>query len=175
LIPNIIKKYGDTVLIHTERFDLDFIVKNKIEFIVSDRSRYLISADIIRFLEKKIVNLHPSFLPWNKGYHPNYWSIKEGTPHGVTMHFIDENIDTGDIIAQTRLYYGDYDTLRSTYDQLRRAMVGLFYVFWGDIRTGKMTGVSQKKGSGSLHYKADFNKKFEGLENGWDTLIKDII
>jgi len=26
-----------------------------------------------------------------------------------------------------------------------------------------------------LHYKADFNKKFEGLENGWDTLIKDII
>ena len=174
LIPDIIKKNGDTVLTHTERFDLDYIVNNNIDFIVSDRSRYLISADIIKFLDKKIVNLHPSFLPWNKGYHPNYWSIKEKTPHGVTLHFIDENIDTGDIIAKTRLYYSDSDTLRSTYDRLRKAMVGLFDVFWGDIRAGRIMGAPQINTEGSLHYKIDFENEFEMLKDGWDTRLSDI-
>jgi methionyl-tRNA formyltransferase len=174
LIPNIIKKNGDTVLTHTEKFDLTFIVTNNIDFIVSDRSRYLISADIIKFLKKKIVNLHPSFLPWNKGYHPNYWSIKEKTPHGVTLHFIDENIDTGDIIAKTRLYYSDFDTLKSTYDRSRRAMVGLFEVFWDDIREGNITGVPQQKEKGSLHYKIDFKNEFEKLKDGWDTRVNII-
>ena len=125
IIPNIIKKYGDDVVITTKRIDLNFIIFNKINFIVSDRSRFLIKSDVIDFLPKKIINLHSSFLPWNRGDNPIYWSIKERTPHGVTIHYIDESIDTGDIIIQTQFFYSNKDTFRDAYNRSRYFMVSL--------------------------------------------------
>ena len=172
VIPNILKNHGDTVITRTDKFDLDFIINNNIDFIVSDRSRFLISADVIEYLDRKIINFHPSFLPWNRGYHPNYWSIKENTPHGITIHFIDENIDSGDIIAQTRCYYSDEDTLRDTYDRLRRLMVNLFETCWIDIRSGKLKGFYQDSSKSTIHYKSDFIGHYDSLEDGWDTKIK---
>ena len=41
-----------------------------------------------------------SYLPWNRGADPNFWSILEDTPKGVTIHIMDESIDTGDILYQ---------------------------------------------------------------------------
>ena len=175
VIPSIIKNSGDTVQLHTTKIDLEFIKSNDIEFIVSDRSRYLIKKNVINYLPKKIVNLHPSFLPWNRGYHPNYWSIKENTPYGVTLHFIDEGIDTGPIIAQTRAFYSSEDTLRTTYNRLRVLMVSLFKACWPELRKGLMTATSQNKNFGTLHYKKDFIGVFEKLSQSWDTKIKDIL
>lgn len=175
IVPNIIKKYGDEVVIHTEKPTLEFIKENKIDFIVSDRARSLITKDIIDYLPKRIINLHPSFLPWNRGYHPNYWSIKDNTPHGVTIHYIDEGIDTGDILIQTKFHYNPNDTLRSTYNRLRKYMVLLFETSWLDIKEGKLTGIKQKKGEGTIHYNADFNGILENLQYGWDTRIEDLI
>ena len=38
--------------------------------------------------------MHISYLPFNRGAHPNYWSFKDNSPKGVTIHFIDNGIDT---------------------------------------------------------------------------------
>ena len=47
-----------------------------------------------------ILNLHISYLPFNKGAHPNFWSFAENTPSGVTIHKINKKIDSGNIIYQ---------------------------------------------------------------------------
>ena len=174
LIPAFINSFGDQVQIKTERFDLDYIKAEKIEFIVSDRAQFLIKKEIIDFLPQRIVNLHPSFLPWGRGYHPNYWSVKEGFPHGVSLHFIDEDIDTGPLIAQTRCFYSQQDSLKDTYNRLRYLMVDLFKSCWPELRIGKLIGVEQDPSVGCLHYKKDFEGHFEQLKDGWDTLIRDI-
>ena len=173
-IPNIISATGDEVVIETGRIDLAYVVSNAIDFIVSDRATYLIKKDVIEFLPRKVVNLHPSVLPWCRGYYPNYWSIKTKTVHGVTLHFVDEGIDTGDIIAQTICSYAADDTLRDSYNRLRALMVGLFAACWPEIRCGKMTGKCQDKTDGSLFYRKDFNGVLDSLPNGWDTKVKDI-
>lgn len=171
LIPSFIRSFSDNVIVRTERFDLDYLKENGIEFIVSDRTQFLIKKDVIDYLPKRIVNLHPSFLPWGRGYHPNYWSVVEKFPHGVTLHFIDEGIDSGDIVAQTRVFYGDHDTLRVTYERLRRFMVDLFKTCWPELRSGAMTGSMQTVEEGCIHYKRDFDGHLERLANGWDTPI----
>jgi len=175
IIPNIIKQLtGDDVIITKKKISIDFLKKEKIEFIVSDKSRALITKDIIKLFPKRIINLHPSFLPWNKGYHPNYWSVKENTPYGVTIHYVDEGIDTGMIIAQTEFSISkDKDTLKISYDRLRKLMISLFENCWKDIRNLNVKGKIQE-GKGSLHFKDDFKGKFESFEKGWDTKIKDI-
>ncbi|OUT59013.1 MAG: hypothetical protein CBB75_12335 [bacterium TMED15] len=171
IIPDIIRKTGDNVITHTSRVTLELVKKHKIDFIVSDRSRFLIKKDVIDYLPMKIVNLHPSYLPWNRGYHPNYWSIKERTRFGVSLHFIDEAIDTGDIIARSETFYSDDDTLRDTYNRLRRLMVNLFEACWPEVRVGKIKGISQDKNKGSIHYKKDFETIYDSLPNGWDTKV----
>ena len=174
LIPNYLRKFNDEVIILKNKFDLNYVIKNSIDFIVSDRTRFLITSDIVKHLDKKIINLHPSFLPWCKGVYPNYWSIKTNVPHGVTLHYIDEGIDTGDIIAQTRLFYNKGETLRNTYDRLRAHMVRLFETCWPNVKIGNAQSFPQNKKEGSIYYKKDFEGHFEKLKSGWDTLISEI-
>lgn len=48
------------------------------------------------------LNLHPSRLPANRGPDPLFWTLREGKHQtGVTIHYMNEGMDTGDIVAQT--------------------------------------------------------------------------
>ena len=51
---------------------------------------------------KNSINLHLSYLPFNRGKNPNVWSIIESTPCGATIHKIDEKIDTGKIYVRKK-------------------------------------------------------------------------
>src|SRR3990167_15961 len=46
------------------------------------------------------INFHPGLLPYNRGMYPHIWPLIDGSLAGVTIHYIDDGIDTGDIIAQ---------------------------------------------------------------------------
>jgi len=51
----------------------------------------------------RVINTHPSYLPFNRGKYPYYWSIVEGTPFGVTIHLVERGIDTGPILWQEEI------------------------------------------------------------------------
>src|SRR5947209_7073619 len=47
------------------------------------------------------LNVHPSLLPANRGPVPLFWTFRQGCEHtGVTIHLMDEGMDSGDILAQ---------------------------------------------------------------------------
>lgn len=48
--------------------------------------------------EKKIINCHPGLLPASRGLDAFKWSIYNNVPVGNTLHFIDNNIDEGQVI-----------------------------------------------------------------------------
>jgi len=74
-------------------------------------------------LGNRAINLHPSLLPWNRGAHSNFWSFLEDTPKGVTIHIIDEGIDTGDILLQKKIKFDQSkETLRSSYGRLQQEL-----------------------------------------------------
>ena len=55
------------------------------------------------FKTKWLYNIHFSLLPAYKGVYPSVWPILNGEKYaGVTLHKMDQGIDTGDIIAQKR-------------------------------------------------------------------------
>ena len=85
----------EEVINKTEKISLEFVKKEKFEFIISYGYRHIISINIIRFMGNKIINLHVSFLPYNRGADPNFWSFIEKSPKGVSIHLIDKGIDTG--------------------------------------------------------------------------------
>ena len=91
------------------------------------------------------------------------------------VNLMDEGIDTGDIIAQKKLFFSPDETLRSTYEMLTRTIEKLFIQIWPDFVSGNIVTLPQQKKTGNFHYSRD-KKKFEYLlTNGWDTPIANLI
>jgi methionyl-tRNA formyltransferase len=157
-------------VVSTERpITIDMITFLKPDIIVSYGYRHIIPLDIVEARPHGIVNLHISFLPYNRGADPNFWSWVENTPKGATIHYIDEGVDTGDIIVQKRLFfYPEKETLRSSYHKLHDAMVHLFIANWKYIEDGSCGYAPQQK-EGTFHLKKDMEAYKPYLSDGWDT------
>lgn len=144
------------------------------DFIVSYGYRYIIKNDILSKFYQRAINLHISYLPWNRGADPNFWSIVEDTPKGVTIHYIDEGLDTGDIIVQKEVGLELTDTLHSSYERLCEELEQLFLSNWNGIKNQKLKAIPQNQEHGSFHYKKDKEAFKNLLHKGWDTPISDI-
>ena len=98
-------------------------------------------------------------------------SIFDDTPKGVTIHHVDEGVDTGDIIFQKKVEFTqDEDDLSKTYFRLVSEIQELFIEKWDVILAGNYTPKPQD--AGSSHIVDDF--KFE-LPNGWDTKTEYVV
>ena len=143
------------------------------DLIISFGYRHIVKKKIIDFFKDSIVNLHISFLPYNRGADPNLWSIINDTPKGVTIHIMDENLDTGDIIFQEKVNF-DYknDTLSSSYNKLQTKIVELFLKNWDLIKSKKYIKKKQNDNLSSIHYLKDRPKNI--MPNNWDTKISKV-
>jgi len=93
-----------------------------------------VSASVLERLP--IVNLHTGFLPFNRGSYPNVWPIVDGTPAGVTVHWMDAGLDTGDLIGRREVSVEPWDTAWTLYQRLQTEAVRLFGDLWPGIRNG---------------------------------------
>lgn len=67
-----------------------------------------IPATLLRIPRHGFFNVHPSLLPAYRGPHPLFWMFRQGEiTFGVTIHFMDEQWDTGDIVAQAEVTLPD--------------------------------------------------------------------
>jgi methionyl-tRNA formyltransferase len=173
LIVSHLTTLGENCICYEEKLFMSSSVLQKTDFIVSFGYRHIIGQEVIKNFPKQIINLHISYLPWNRGSDPNLWSYLENTPKGVSIHFIDNGIDTGNLIAQKRVESKPGDTLRSSYNYLKEAMESLFVNEWPKIRSGKINGKPQM-GEGSFHKRSDLKAVEHLLTQGWDTHVDQL-
>lgn len=112
---------------------------------------YILKRPLLDLLPRGCVNLHTSLLPYNRGAHPNVWSIVEQAPAGVTLHYIDEGVDTGDIVAQRQVAVEPIDTGESLYHKLEHAAVELFAETWPLLCAGEAARMPQARAAGTCH------------------------
>ena len=147
-----LRQAGEDVLAREEKLTPEEIRGLHPDIIVSYNYRHILPAEALSRPRFGAVNLHISYLPWNRGADPNLWSHIEGTPKGVTIHYMDAGVDTGDIIAQKETAFGSDETLRGSYDKLHAEIQALFKEWWPKIRTGSCPRLKQA-GEGSFHLK----------------------
>lgn len=71
----------------------------------------LVRQDVLDLVKRNALNVHASLLPRNRGPNPLQWALIKGeVKTGITLHFMKEGIDTGDIVAQVILDIGQEDT-----------------------------------------------------------------
>ena len=82
----------------------------------------IISKKVLESTNCKFINTHAGITPKYRGVHGLYWAlINNDAEHGgVTVHFVDSGIDTGNIIYQNKVNYGNKDNF-TTYPFLQLA------------------------------------------------------
>lgn len=132
----------------------------------------IIKKGLIDMAKKGFINTHPSLLPHNRGKNYNFWAIVEQAPFGVTLHKVDEGVDTGPILAQKVIPYTWLDNGQTLYEKAQKAMIELFREVYPDLRTDKLHYIDQDLTLGSYHHsselhqasKIDLNKKYTARE-----------
>lgn len=141
---------GHDVILISDRLDADWCRKQDFDLAVSYTYRFILKQDVIDALKNNVVNIHNSMLPFNRGADPNLWSIVERTPRGVSLHYMDVELDKGYIIAQSIVNDTDEETLVSSYNNLDSAAKQLFkdalryYDFWPQLK-------KKVEGKGTYH------------------------
>ena len=133
---------------------------------------HIVKREFIDIFPRGVLNLHPALLPYNRGAYPNVWSIIDGTPAGVTLHYIDEQVDTGDIVAQKPVVVEPLDTGGTLYRKLEQACLDLFRDAWPLVLSGAAKRQPQIRGAGTSHRvkdveqvdELDLDRTFTGRE-----------
>lgn len=142
-------------------------------FIVSFNYRHIIPEEVLRLMPGRIINLHTSLLPYNRGSAPNFFSFWDNTPKGVTIHLMDKGLDTGDVLCQRELFFDEgQETFASSYDKLMQALQELFQENWEAIRAGKLTPRPQT-GAGTFHRMRELEAIREKHPFTWEDKIAD--
>jgi methionyl-tRNA formyltransferase len=169
LITPALEAARDAYIINYEEWDPN------IDWVICFGHRKIIGEPALSHFADRIINIHIAFLPWNRGADPNFWSWFDDTPKGITIHRIDEGIDTGNVIVQHLIRsWPQNSTLRSSHERLLTMGARLFAENWANIRRDGLPTRKQDMAYGSTHKKADKDRWFNELPLGWDTPVKYI-
>lgn len=116
------KKFDiDTFVFNREDFYdkntvVDYLIKKDIDFIVLAGFLWLIPSNLLDVFQGKIINIHPALLPkyggkgmYGMNVHRAVVEAKEKTT-GITIHYVNENYDEGNIIFQATCPVSEDDT-----------------------------------------------------------------
>ena len=148
---------------------------SKYEYLICYGYRHILKKKILKYFKNKAYNCHISYLPWNRGAQPNFWSFFDNTPKGITIHAIDEGIDTGSIIFQKKITLDKKGTLSSTYKKLHKEMEKLI-INKIPIILKKNNNINFKKQikKGTYHGKKEIDIYLKNFKNFYSLKVSSV-
>lgn len=168
----LIKTY--TVQVWNEPLTSSHPLTSECDLAVSFGYRHILDSSVLKRFKRPVINLHISYLPWNRGADPNLWSFLEKTPSGVSIHQMDQGVDTGPILAQSPIQHNlKTETLATSYKKLIEEIEILFFQNLPAILKQEIKPREQGPG-GSSHKRQDKQRFLYLLHSGWNTPLRDI-
>jgi len=107
---------------------------------------YIIKPEVYEMPRFGTVGLHPSMLPRYRGGSPLVWQIINGeSKSGVSLFYIADGIDTGDVIGQESFTIDDTDTIKEAYIKSQEAAVKLLEYYVPQILNGAAPRIKQNE------------------------------
>lgn len=151
-------------LTDSDIYDIDCLNKNHnvlasydTDYIFGIHFPYIISEQLLSIPKVGFLNLHPAYLPYNKGWHTPSWAILDKTKYGATLHFMSNDLDAGDIIAQKEIEVKPNLTANELYQSVLKVEEELFKDSFTSLLTLKPTRTKQFK-KGTSYNKKDLAK-----------------
>lgn len=124
----------------------------------------LLSQEIISAAKHGVFNIHPGYLPQYRGPFPTAWAIVKGeSTFGITIHYVDSGIDTGDILFQRKYDILPDETGFEIYTRSMQLSADFYFEKVPDILSLKFKSKKQLRhgsyyGNIPSHVKIDWQK-----------------
>ncbi|TLD41232.1 MAG: Methionyl-tRNA formyltransferase [Candidatus Jettenia ecosi] len=147
ILEQLAKQHKINCFIHRDVNSFEFIEKikpYKCDLFVSMSFNQIFKPEIINLPEMKTINCHAGKLPFYRGRNVLNWVLINGEKEfGITVHYVDDGIDTGDIILQRTYSITDEDNYQTL---LEKAYVGCAKVLHEAVKllqVGKVESIKQ--------------------------------
>ena len=114
------KRAGKLGIPHThiksknEELIIDVMKAWKVDLIILAGWMRIVTPKLLDAFPNRIINVHPSLLPKYKGLHAVEQALESGDDTtGCTVHYVTEELDSGDIICQEKVHIFPHDTVQS--------------------------------------------------------------
>ncbi len=114
------------------------------DFLFSCYYRHMLKAPLLALPRLGALNLHGSLLPRYRGRVPVNWVLVHGEAEtGVTLHYMEEKADRGDIVAQERVPIAPEDTALTLFAKITAAAAKLLRRTYPELRAGTAPRIPQ--------------------------------
>jgi methionyl-tRNA formyltransferase len=114
------------------------------DFLFSCYYRHMLKKPLLELPRRGALNLHGSLLPRYRGRCPVNWVLIHGeTETGVTLHYMEEKPDKGDIVAQRAVPIASEDTALTLFARMTAAAGELLEEIYPALRAGTAPRISQ--------------------------------
>lgn len=156
------------------KLTLEMVQQLEPSFVVSFNYRHLIGKDILDAMQGRVINLHTSYLPYNRGSSPNFFSFMENTPKGVTIHQMAQELDAGDILCRKELFFDENkESFATTYEVLLTEIKALFKENWDKIKNGQISPKKQES-EGTCHRMKELEEIRSAHPFAWTDTIAEV-
>ena len=112
----------------------------KVDLVVLAGFMRILKGEFLRTLAGRVVNIHPSLLPCFPGLAAWQQALEYGVKvTGCTVHYVDQGVDTGPIIAQRAVPVLDGDTSETVHARIQEAERALYPAAVAAIARGQIT------------------------------------
>ena len=120
------------------------------DFLFSAMFRQMLKAELLGLPRRGALNLHPSLLPKFRGRSPINWALVKGeTETGVTLHYMVEKADRGDMVGQRTISIDDEDTALTLHKKATAAARELFREAYPALVSGSAPRIVQDQSRAS--------------------------
>ena len=115
---------------------VDFVESFSPEVLVSVAATQKFERDLLETPTEAAINIHSSLLPDYRGVSPSFWTLYHDEDRtGVTVHFMEETLDTGDVIRQEHIEIATDETQHSLNEKVAAVGSRVLVEALEDIRT----------------------------------------
>ena len=110
----------------------------------------ILKLSLLSLARLGVIGFHPTLLPLNRGRHPIIWSLALGLNEtGSTFYFMDEGVDSGDILSQQSISISEIDNASSLYKKITDCALAQITDFLPALESGQYVRVPQGVGTGN--------------------------
>lgn len=155
------------------RNDYQYILDKKPDIIITCAYGQIIPKEILDFPKYKCINIHASLLPKYRGGAPIHHAIINGDEYtGVTIMYMDEAMDSGDILYQEKIKIEENDNVGTMFEKLSLLGSDMIIKSLPGIIDGSIKPIKQNKDEVTYAYNIskedellDFNKSSKEVFN----------
>ena len=120
---------------------LDWLKKENPDFIILAGYMKILSPEIIREFQRRIINIHPADTLQHQGLHGYDWAFENKLiTTKITVHYVDEGLDTGEVIDKKDVDISDCKTI----EEVEQKGLKVEHEFYSECLRRILTGKSGK-------------------------------